>query len=138
MAWHSHIDKLSKKIASGIGAIKQIRPFILPEILHNIYNALVQTHFDYCSIAWGNCSKTLSEKLQKLQNRAARILTSSSFDADTCYLLQQLGWKDLITQRQIQVALMVFKALNDLAPDYLSSTFTERSTSGYVLRDSTK
>ena len=29
----------------------------------------------------------------------------------TCY--QQLGWKDLITQRQIQVALMVFKALND-------------------------
>ena len=30
-------------------------------------------------------------------------------------------------QRQIQVALMVFKALNDLAPDYLSSMFTERN-----------
>ena len=89
------------------------------------------------SIVWGNCGKTLSEKLQKMQNRAARILTSSSFDADARYLLQQLGWKDLITQRQIQVALMVFKALNDLAPDYLSSLFTERSTSGYVLRDST-
>ena len=93
--------------------------------------------FDYCSIVWGNCGKTLSERLQKLQNRAARILTSSSYDADARYLLQQLGWKDLITQRQIQVALMVFKALNDLAPDYLSSMFTERSTSGYVLRDST-
>ena len=26
MAWHSHIDKLSTKIASGIGAIKQITP----------------------------------------------------------------------------------------------------------------
>ena len=74
---------------------------------------------------------------KKLQNRAARILTSSSYDADVRFLLQQLGWKDLITQRQIQVALMVFKALNDLAPDYLSSMFTERSTSGYVLRDST-
>ena len=71
---------------------------------------------------------------KKLQNRAARILTSSSYDADARYLLQ-LGWKDLITQRQIQV--LVFKALNDLAPDYLSSMFTERSTSGYVLRDST-
>ena len=77
------------------------------------------------------------EKLQKLQNRAARILTSSSYDADAGYLLQQLGWKDLIAQRQIQVALMVFKALNDLVPDYLSSMFTERSTPGYVLRDST-
>ena len=137
MAWHSHIDKLSKKIASGIGAIKRIRPFVSPEILHYIYNALVQPHFDYCSIVWGNCGKTLSERLQKLQNRCCSLLTSSSYDADTRYLLQQLGWKDLITQRQIQVALMVFKALNDLAPDHLSSMFTQRSTSGYVLRDST-
>ena len=32
---------------------------------------------------------------------------------------------------------MVFKALNDLAPDHLSSMFTKRSTSGYVLREST-
>ena len=127
MAWHSHIDKLSKNIASGIGAIKRIKPFVSTEILHYIYNALVQPHFDYCSIVWGNCGKTLSEKLQKLQNRAARILTSSgSYDADAGYLLQQLGWKDLIAQRQIQVALMVFKALNDLVPDYLSSMFTER------------
>ena len=34
-----------------------------------------------------------------------------------------------MTQPQIQVALMVFKALNNLAPDYLSFMFTERSTS---------
>ena len=73
MAWHSHIDKLSKKIASNSGAIKQIRPFVSPEILHYIYNALVQTHFDYCGIVWGKCGKMLSEKLQKLQNSAARI-----------------------------------------------------------------
>ena len=121
MAWHSHIDNLSKKIASVIGAIKRIRPFVSPEILHYIYNALVLPHFDYCSIVWVNCCKTLSERLQKLQNLAARILTSSSYDADARYLLQQLGWKDLITQGQIQVVLIVFKALNDLAPDYLSS-----------------
>ena len=82
MAWHSHIDKLSKKIASGIGAIKRIKPFVSPKILHYIYNALVEPHFDYCSIVLGNCGKTHSQKLQKLQNRAARIFTSSSHDAD--------------------------------------------------------
>ena len=136
MAWHSHIDKLSKKIAAGIGAIKRIRPLVSPEIQHYIYNALIQPHFDYCTIVWDNCGKTLSERLQKLQNRAARVLTSSSYDADARYI-QQLGLKDLITQRQIQEALMVLKALNDLAPDHLSSMFTKRSTSGYVLRDST-
>ena len=111
MAWHSHIDKLSKKIASGIGAIKRIKPFVSPEILHYIYNALVQPYFDYCSIVWGNCGKTLSEKLQKLQNRAARILTSSSYDADAGYLLQQLSWKDLIAQRQTTYPLCLLSAI---------------------------
>ena len=85
----------------------------------------------------GGIAAKRSEKLQKLQNRASRILTSSSYDADAGYLLQQLGWKDLIAQCQIQVALMVFKALNDRAPDYLSSMVSDRSTPGYVLRDST-
>ena len=75
--------------------------------------------------------------LWKITKTVARILTSSSYDADARYLLQQLGWKDLITHCQIQVALMMFKALNDLAPDHLSAMFTERSASGYVLRDST-
>ena len=87
----------------------------------------------------GGIAEKRFQKNYKLQNRAARILTSSSssYDADAGYLLQQLGWKDLIAQRQIQVALMVFKALNDLVLDYLSSMFTERSAPGYVLRDST-
>ena len=135
ITWHGIVISTNypNKKASSIGAIKRIRPFVSPEILHYIYNPLVQPHFDYCSIVWGKCGRTLSEKLQKLQNRAARILTSSSYDADAGYLLQQLGWKDLIAQRQIQVALMVLKPLNDLVPDYLSSMFTERSTPGYVL-----
>ena len=29
-----------------------------------------------------NCNKTLAEKLQKLQNRAARVLTFSSYDTN--------------------------------------------------------
>ena len=65
------------------------------------------------------------------------ILTSSSYHADAPYLWQQLGWKDLITQRQIQETLMVFKALNDLAPDHLFSMFTKRTMSSNVFRDPT-
>ena len=57
---------------------------------------------------WGNCSKTLSNKLQKLQNRAARILTFSSFDANA----DTLGWN---SQRQMHRAIMVYKSLNGLA-----------------------
>ena len=35
--WQTHIDKLSKKVTSGIGTIKRIRPFVPPSTLHYIY-----------------------------------------------------------------------------------------------------
>ena len=130
LTWHSHIDKLCKKIASAIGAIKRVKPFVPQSILLNIYYSLVQSHFDYCSLVWGNCGKTLSNKLQKLQNRAARVITSSNFDVDVDSLFHKLSWKDLNSQRQIQNALLVFKSLNGLVPAYLTSK------SNYSLRNS--
>ena len=107
LRWQTHIDKLSKKIASGKGAIKRMRPFAPPHTLRYIYNTLIQSQFDYCSLVWGNCGKTLFDRLQKLLNRAARVLTFSSYDADTKCLIRQLDWKDFSTQFQIQKALMV-------------------------------
>ena len=104
--------------------------------LLNIYNSLVQPHFDYYSLVWGNCGKTLSNKLQKLQNFAARVITSSNFDVDVDSLFHKLSWKDLKSQRQIQNALMVFKSLNGLVPEYPTSKFIKRNESNYSLRDS--
>ena len=28
LSWNAHIEKLSKKVASGIGALKRIRPYV--------------------------------------------------------------------------------------------------------------
>ena len=40
---------------------------------------------------WGNCNKGLSEKLQRLQNRAARTLMSVSYDNNFDDLFRALG-----------------------------------------------
>ena len=55
---NEHIEKLSTEIASGFGALKRIRPFAPPDTLHFIYNSLIQPHFGYCSVVWGNYGKT--------------------------------------------------------------------------------
>ena len=64
LTWNVHIENLSKKIASGIGALKRIRPFVPHRALQFIYNSLVKPYFDYCNVVWGNCSKTLANKLK--------------------------------------------------------------------------
>ena len=122
-------------VASGIGAIKQIRHRVPRATLHVIYHALLQPHFDYCNIFWGNCGITLLNKIQKLQNRVVRVLTYSNYDANAGHLFELLGWKNLASLQQIQRATMVFKSLHGLAPGYLCSKFERRETA-YNLRDS--
>ena len=136
LTWSEHIHKLTKKIASGIGALKRVRPFVPATTLRYIYNSLIQPDFDYCSVVWGNCNKTLADKLKKLQNRAARVLTFSSYDTSADPLIRQLGWNELDNQRKFHKAVMVHKSLHGLAPDYLCSMFKDRSSiTSYSLKD---
>ena len=121
--WRSHIDKLTKKVASGTGAIKRMRHLVPQATLLLIYQALIQPHFDYFNFVWGNCGITLQNKVQKLQNRAARVLTNLNYDADAGHLFELLRWKNPASQPQIQRAIMVYKYPHGLAPDYLCSKF---------------
>ena len=104
-----------KRSTSGIGASKIISQDILfQRLLSIVYTALSFNlcQFDYCNIFSGNCGKTLFYGLQKLQNRAARILTFSRYDADANRFFRQLNSKDLSTQFQIPNnlnGLQVFK-----------------------------
>ena len=138
LTWSNHINAISEKISSGIGSIKRISYCVPPATLHNVYHGLVQSHFDYCSVVWGNCAKTLSDNLQRLQNRAVRVLTHSSYDADANQLFKELDRDNLETRRQKLKADMVYKSLNGLAPNYLSSKFIQRSDviTSYNLHDS--
>jgi len=90
-----NISRLSKKIVCAIGAIKRIWHLTPFNILIKVCNSLVQPHFDYCNVVWGNCNKGLSEKLQRLQNHAARTLMSASYDSNLDDLFQALGWQRL-------------------------------------------
>ena len=86
---------------------------------------------------WGNCNLTLSNKLQKPQNRAARILTFSSYDTDVEDLFSKLRWRKLSSQREMQKAIVVSRSLNGLTPEYLRELYVNRSdVTEYLLRDS--
>ena len=94
-----------------------------------IYKALIQPYFDYCSAVWGSIGVGQSERLQKLQNRAAQLITSS--------LLGDLAWDSLERWRSKQLAVFLFKALHNLSPTCLNSIFrTTSSVHSHNLRNS--
>ena len=119
LSWESLINDISKKIASRTSAIKRIRYSLPLEILLNVNHSLIQPHFDYCNTVWGNCSENLSSNLQKLQNRAARVLTFSNYDRSTSELFQNLKWLTLVQQGVVSKAIMMHSIVNNTAPEYL-------------------
>ena len=56
-----------------------------------IFSCLIQPYFDYRSVVWDSCGITVAGKIQKLQNRAARVLTSASYDISTDILFKKRG-----------------------------------------------
>ena len=79
--------------------------------------------------------KTTREKLQNLQNGAARVITRSSYDISSCCLPDELEWETLSSNRLKQKAILMFNTLNKRTPVYLQQMFSP-SESAYNLRDS--
>ena len=138
LKWTNHIDILiAKRVSSGIGAIKRIRDFVDRDTLISVYNALIRPHFDYCSEVWDTLGNGLSNRLQKLQNRAARVVLCISNDIPGSEALDMLGWEPLETRRAKTKALHMYKVLNGLAPSSLADIFVPKSDiTEYGLRGS--
>ena len=82
----------------------------------------------YCGKFWKfPLSASFPHKLQKVQNRAARIITFSNYNTRSKDILDALNWVPLGKQRTFSKAQMIYKTLNSLAPEYLTSKFSKRN-----------
>ena len=133
----NHIEVISKKVSSGNGALKRVRGLIDRETAIKVYKGFIEPYFSYCAPVWDGIGVTLSDRLQKLQNRAARVITQSTYDISSRDLLSELQWNSLSINRDKQKAIFIFKTLNGLTPQYLEEMFSSR-IGHYTLRDSNK
>lgn len=69
----------------------------------------------------------LCEKIQKLQDRAARIILYASNEDDIDELFQALSGRKLSHQRLIATSVMMLSTLYGLIPEYLQSPFIFRN-----------
>ena len=134
LSWNKQIDLCCAKISKAINGLKLARPFVPQHVLIMIYNALVLPLFDYCDVVWGNLNQGLTERLQKLQNRAARIITKSEYSIRSADILDKLHWDNLEKRRFQHKATLMYKILNNLTPSYLNVYQKLKEQTDYNLR----
>jgi hypothetical protein len=138
LSWKNNTENICKKITSWISALRQINEFVEKDTLVSVYNSIVRPYFAYCCEVWDVFGETQSKRLQKLQNRAARVIMNMSNDVDHLVALGALDWKPLKTERIKAKSKLMFKLLNKMGPKSLTDLFTFKSEmTNYKLVEST-
>ena len=107
---------MQAKISRALGFLKYAKKYVPLATLKDIYKGIGEPNFNYCCSFWGSCGTTKLNRLQKLQNRAARIVKNSPLHSSA-----NLEWHTIEERIHREASVMAYKCLNKLAPDYLSS-----------------
>ena len=113
LTWDNQIKHISSKVSNSLRMLYLARKLTdNQETFKTIYYSLVQPYFDYCDVAWGDCCKTRADKLQKLQNRAAWIITRADYFIRSSDVLNSLEWSNLEERKKRHLLVTMFKVLN--------------------------
>ena len=82
----------------------------------------------YCSTVWFHCGKRNADIIEKLNESILRFVYSD-FNNSYEKLLQEINQPSLRARRINDMLILVYLALNNAAPSYISDLFTERQTS---------
>ena len=109
--WDKHTDTIKTKANRALGLIKYSKKYLLSDVLNKMYNrGIVEPHLSYYCSVWGCCSESKIDVLQKIQNRAARIATSSPYDASAAPIIESLGWSTISDLIRKETATLAYKS----------------------------
>ena len=122
LTWEEHTEYISVKIKRGIGILKVTGKFRERESLILIYRTLIEPYLRYCGTVWGQCNETQKDKLQALQNKAARAIAEVKFNnVEHPRLLRDLGWLDGRNLLELDMGIFMYKCQNELMPDSITN-----------------
>ena len=140
LRFHEHINDIILKVNRSLSPIYPIAALLPRTTLHLIYCTYIRPYFDYCDIIYdGNITVTDSLRLERLQNRAARLVTGTLRRSSTDKLRRELGWDSLKTRRTIHKLIMYFMLRHPQSqlPTYITSIIPNirLNDTGRILRN---
>jgi hypothetical protein len=123
-----HVSNVVKSVMFNIREIGRIRKFLTYDATQTLINAFVTSRLDYSNALLVGLPQTVLIKLQRAQNASARVVKGcGKFDHITP-VLQELHWLPIKQRIIFKVLLITFKAINGLAPEYISDMITKVDT----------
>ena len=104
--------------------------------MKQLYCTLVLPYLNYGLLLWGNVIKTYMHKLFKIQKRAMRIISNSSFLAHTKPLFAKFGILNIFEMYVKDVVIFMYKFKFNLLPKSFDQCFvTNKDIHNYNTRN---
>ena len=130
LKWSDHIlngeDALIKALTTRLGALKIVGRVASFKNRKMIAEGLIMSKLSYLIPLWAGCESYLMLAVQRIQNKAARVVTRSNLS--TAGHLAQCGWLSVKQLAVYQTCVLVFKVLEQKSPQYLDSMFSMNYT----------
>ena len=122
LSWNLQTDSISKKLVFIISRLSRMKPVLPSQMLMYIFTSIIQPKIDYVRSIWGYTTAHNINKVQRLQNRAARILTGNFDCVNTrgIDLVKNLGLMNVTQRRDYFMIILI----HGLVPDYICDEIT--------------
>ena len=120
LSMKDHVRATCKRAFFEIRNISRIRQFLDTASTKTLVHAYVTSKLDYCNSLLIGLPKCELDKLQRVMNCAARLITRKKKRDHITPVLHSLHWLLVPERVEFKILLLTFKALNGLAPTYLT------------------
>ena len=124
MTLEPHINNLVSHCYKLLKDVRIVRNLLTKEETEQLVHAIISSRLDYCNSLFFGLNKSEINKLQKVQNAAARlVLERRKCDSIRTGLIN-LHWLRIEERIVFKILVTVYKCLHDMAPNELSELIT--------------
>lgn len=115
----AHVEAVCKSVNYQLRNLWRIRKYLDQTTTSMLVHSLISSRIDYCNALLCGIPQYLINRLQRLQNTAARLVTLSSRSCHITPVLYKLHWLPVSKRIDYKILLHVYKALNGISPKYI-------------------
>ena len=131
------MSAIFKSAMFGIRKIGQLRQYLPQDATLKLVHAFVTSKLDSCNSLLYGLSDQEINKVQRVQNTAARLVLRIPRHQHITPALQKLHWLPVRQRISYKIMLLTYKALHGTAPEFISDLIQEY-VPGRALRSSSQ
>ena len=125
MLFDKHISEICKKVNGTLIYLNRIKNRFDDEMRVMTVQSLAMSVINYCLKVWGSTTKQQLQRVQKLQNFAAKVIDGKATKYDhVTPIITKLEWLNIEQMLEYDTCVAVFKVLNHILPEWLFSFLT--------------